>query len=87
MEKEREKERERNIDWLPLAHAPAGGQTHSPGMCPDPELNRPPFGSQDNTQPTEPHQSGLYHHLVSEFPVNKHLDCFIIFLLLQCFSE
>ena len=29
----------RNIDQLALAHAPAGNQTHNPGICPDRELN------------------------------------------------
>ena len=52
---------ERNIDGLPLAGALAGDQTYNPGMCPDWELNWRPFGLQDDTQPTEPHQSGPYY--------------------------
>ena len=36
----REKERERNIDWLPLACMPLTGDlAPDPGMCPDQELN------------------------------------------------
>ena len=30
------------------------------GMCPDQELNRQPFGSQTDTQSTEPHQPGQH---------------------------
>ena len=43
----KEKERERNINvWLPLMCPPTGDLAHNPGMCPDWELNRWPFGSQ-----------------------------------------
>ena len=28
------------------------------GMCPEQELNQPPFSLWDNAQPTVPHQSG-----------------------------
>ena len=38
---------------------PTGDLTHSPGMCPDLESNRRPFGSQVSAQSTEPHQPGL----------------------------
>ena len=31
----------------------------NPGMCPDREWNRRPFGLRDGAQPTEPHESGL----------------------------
>ena len=30
-----ETERERNMGGLPPVHAPAGDQTHNPGLCPD----------------------------------------------------
>ena len=53
---------ERNIDlfdWLPLAPPPTGDLACNPGMCPDWESNQQPFGSQANTQSTEPHQSGI----------------------------
>ena len=46
-----EKERERNIDWLPL-------WTHNPGTCPDQESNWQPFPLPDNARPTEPLWSG-----------------------------
>ena len=38
---------------------PTGDQAHNPGMCPDWESNRRPFGLQACTQSTEPHQPGL----------------------------
>ena len=38
---------------------PSQGLACNPGMCPDQELNQQPFGPWDNTQPTEPHESGL----------------------------
>ena len=52
-----EKERERNIDWLPLIGAPPGDKTQNPGICPDRESNWQPFALRDNAQPTEPHWS------------------------------
>ena len=62
-EEGREKERERNINmWLPLMHhlpTPTGGLARNPGMYPDWELNRQPFGLQAGTDSTEPHQPGL----------------------------
>ena len=59
----REKERERNINvWLPLVHPQRGWEdlARNPGMCPDWESNRWPFGSQASAQSTELHQPGLY---------------------------
>ena len=50
---------EGNIDWLPLACIPMGYWTHNPGLCPDWKSNRQCFASQDDTQPAEPHRSGL----------------------------
>ena len=38
---------------------------HNPGMCPDWESNRRPFGSQTGTQSTEPSQPGLYQNVLS----------------------
>ena len=57
----RDKERERNINvWL-LLTCPLGGDLASnPGMCPDWESNRQPFGSQATTQYTEPQQPRNY---------------------------
>ena len=63
--KRREKVRERNIDVQekhPLVAScmhPDEGQTQNSGMCPDWESNQQPFSLRDDTQPTEPHQSGL----------------------------
>ena len=42
---------------------PPGGLGHNPGMCPDWESNRRPFGLQASTQSTEPHQAGLWFHV------------------------
>ena len=38
--------------------SPTGDLAHNPGMCPDWELNRWPFGLQASTQSTDPHQAG-----------------------------
>ena len=50
----REKEREKNINQLPLADL-----ARNPGMCPDWESNQRPFGFQADTQSTDPQQPGL----------------------------
>ena len=43
-----------------LLHAPISGNlARNPGMCPDWELNRQPFGLQVSGQSTESHQPGL----------------------------
>ena len=44
---------------------PPGDLACNPGMCPDWELNQQPFGLQDSTQSTEPHQSGQNAFLIS----------------------
>ena len=51
--------RERNIDQLALTCAQTGDHTHNPGMYPNQESNRGPLALWGNTQPTEPHWSGL----------------------------
>ena len=38
-EEGREKEKERNSDWLRLACTPTGDGTHDPDTCPERELN------------------------------------------------
>ena len=46
-----------------LLHAPYPGWGElagNPGMCPDWELDRQPFGLQAHTQPTELHHPGLW---------------------------
>ena len=55
----RKKERERNINQLPLGTPPTEDLAHNPGMCPDWESNQRSFDSQAGTQSTEPHQPGL----------------------------
>ena len=47
----RERAREGNINWVSLT-------CPKPRMCPAQESNQWPFGLRDDTQPTEPHQSG-----------------------------
>ena len=69
----REKERERNIDRLPLARALTWGQACNPDMCPDLELNWWPFAGWDDAQPTEPQQSGLYYLNLNELKIKCHL--------------
>ena len=62
--RQREKEGEREggkhqcvvASHMPPTEDPA----YNPGMCPDWELNRLPFGLQANDQSTGPHQPGLY---------------------------
>ena len=50
---------ERNIDWLPLAHASTRDQTHNPGMCCDWELNQQLFALRIDIQPSHTTQ-GYY---------------------------
>ena len=60
------KERERNINVREIHQSfasympPTRELAHNPAMCPDWESNWQPFGSQSNTQSTEPHQPGLF---------------------------
>ena len=55
----REKERERNINVVGAFLAPpTGDPAQNPGMCPEWESNRKPFGLQTGTQSTEPRQPG-----------------------------
>ena len=63
-EKGREKERERNIDFLILVEDPTltGDQTCNLGMCSDWELNLLCFDLWEDTQPSEPHLPGLFRY-------------------------
>ena len=49
-------ERERNMT---LTRPQRGDLACNPGMCPDQESNRHPFGLQNDEQSTEPHQAEL----------------------------
>ena len=50
------------------SHAPPTGDlAHNPGMCPDWESNRQPFGSQASTESTEAHQPGVIPHYFLHF--------------------
>ena len=55
-----EREGEKNQCVVASHVPPTGDLAHNPGMCPDWELNWPPFGSQACAQCTELHQPGLY---------------------------
>ena len=46
---ERERGRERNIDWLPPINALTGDRNFNLGLCPDREPNPQPFGVGDAT--------------------------------------
>ena len=52
---------------------PAGDLARNPGMFPDWELNRQPFGSQSGTQSTELHQPGLLMIFVLINTLSYHL--------------
>ena len=52
-----------------LLRSPTGDLAHNPGMCPDWESNRRPFGLQAGTQSSEPHQPGRIGFL---FPPKTH---------------
>ena len=49
---------QRNIDRSPCVHAPTGDTTHNPAVCLNQVSNLQIFALWDDTQPTEPHQSG-----------------------------
>ena len=51
-----------------LSHTPTGYLACNPGMCPDWESNRRPFGSQAGTQSSELQQPGLCRLLSSANP-------------------
>ena len=47
------------IHWSFASHTPPTGDlSYNPGMCPDWESNRQPFGLQVGTQSTQLHQPG-----------------------------
>ena len=61
MEGEREGEKHQCV--VASHVSPTGDLDRNPGMCPDWESNRQPFGLQASTQSTEPHQPGHYYVL------------------------
>ena len=56
--REREREGEKHQCVIASQAPPTGDLAHNPGMCPDWESNRRPFGSKSGTQSTEPHKPG-----------------------------
>ena len=57
--REGEREREKHQCVVASRAPPTGDLACNPGMCPDWESQKQPFGSQTSTQSTEPHQPGL----------------------------
>ena len=58
--REGEREGEKH-QCIVASHTPCiGDLACNPGMCPDWELNQPPFGLQAGIQSTELHQPGLF---------------------------
>ena len=61
-ERGKEGERGEKHQCVVASHAPPTGDLAcNPCVCPNWELNWRPFGSQDGTQSTEPHQPGLFY--------------------------
>ena len=58
--KQGEREGEKHHCVVASGAPPPEDLAHNPGMCPDWELNRRPFGSQAGAQSTELHQPGLH---------------------------
>ena len=56
--REEEREGEKHQHVVASCTSPTGDLAVTPGMCPDQQLNWPPFCSQAGTQSTEPHQLG-----------------------------
>ena len=57
-EKERERKKEKHHCVVASCTPPIRDLARNPGMCPDLESNRPPFGPQARTQSSELHQPG-----------------------------
>ena len=58
MGREEEREGEKHQCVVASHVPPTGDLARNPGMCPDWESNRQPFGLQASTQSTEPYQPG-----------------------------
>ena len=73
-ERGREGEREEEKHQCVLAsHAPpTWNLTYNPGMCPDWESNRKPFGLQAGTQSMESHQPGLCYKTLRVKSFKRH---------------
>ena len=69
--REGEREGEKHQCVVELTCPIFGDLACNPGMCPDWESNQQPFGSQANTQSTEPHQSGITVVYTGWIIVNK----------------
>ena len=52
-----------------LSHGPIGDLACNPGKCPNWESNQGPFGSQADTQSTEPHEPGLKYFFKEKFSI------------------
>ena len=66
---EGEREREKHQCVVASHRPPTGDPAHNPGMCPDWELNRQPFGLQDGTQSAEsPHPELIAKNYLTSSP-------------------
>ena len=54
-----------------LLHTPTRHLAYNPGMCPDWESNQRPLALQDDAQPTEQCQSGLFLILTGNCEVTE----------------
>ena len=90
----REKERERNINWLPVLQPLTRDQTRNPGVCPDWESNQQPFALQNNADQEsctgqghdEIFRSGEYVHFMDcgdGFTVYTYVKTFITLYTLK----
>lgn len=62
----------RNIDGLPLIHAPTGDSTHNLGVCLNREQNRQTFGNQDDTPTNWDPCTGLHIFLLNRSIITTH---------------
>ena len=62
--REGEREGEKHQCVVASHTPPTGDLARNPGMCPDWESNRRPFGSQAGAQSAEPHHPGLYLFMI-----------------------
>ena len=77
--------------WLVTSYvSPTGDLAYNPGMCPDWELNRQPFGSQSGAQSTEVHQPGqlVLRVIYKDFLISKcNVKEFCLVSKKMCFYE
>ena len=80
--REGEREAEKHLSVTPHI-LPNGDLARNPGMCPEGGSNQRPFGSQDNVQSTEVHQSGLLLLLLLLFFNKKGISFLVLSFFLH----